>query len=56
MVVDRIPGVRTSIPPPINYPIDIKKGLPFGDSLMQLFYNESIFAKIMGIIGLIKYG
>lgn len=56
MVVDRIPGVRTSIPPPINYPIDIKKGLPFGDSLMQLFYNESIIAKIMGIIGLIKYG
>lgn len=56
MVVDRIPGIRTSIPSPINYPIDIKKGLPFGDSLMQLFYNESIIGKIKGIMGLIKYG
>jgi acyl-CoA reductase-like NAD-dependent aldehyde dehydrogenase len=56
VVTDRIPGVRTSIPPPINYPIDINKGLPFGASLIQLFYNESLWAKIVGIFGLIKYG
>lgn len=56
IVTDRIPGVRTSIPPPINYPIDKNKGLPFGASLIQLFYNESIWAKIVGIVGLIKYG
>jgi acyl-CoA reductase-like NAD-dependent aldehyde dehydrogenase len=56
IVTDRIPGIRTSIPPPIDYPIDINKGMPFGASLIQLFYNESIWAKIVGIFGLIKYG
>ena len=55
-VVDRIPGVRTSIPPPIDYPINMAKGLPFGSSLIQLFYNESILGKLMGIVGLVKYG
>lgn len=56
IVVDRIPGVKTSIPKPIDYPIDPKKGLPFGNSLINLFYNESIIGKVKAIIGLIKYG
>jgi acyl-CoA reductase-like NAD-dependent aldehyde dehydrogenase len=55
VVVDRIPGIRTTIPPPIDYPINKEKGLPFGASLIQLFYNESLVGKIKGIIGLIKY-
>mmetsp|Transcript_17125 Transcript_17125/g.23534 ORF Transcript_17125/g.23534 Transcript_17125/m.23534 type:complete len:619 (-) Transcript_17125:289-2145(-) len=54
IVEDRIPGVRTTIPPPIDYPIDITKGLPFGDSLINLFYNESLLGKVMAIFGLIK--
>jgi len=54
VVIDRIPGVRTSIPPPINYPIEAKQGLNFGMSLMKLMYSESIFSKLAGIIGLIK--
>jgi len=54
IVKDRIWGVRTSIPPPINYPIHPKKGLSFGMSLIKLFYCESIFGKVAGIIGLIK--
>lgn len=56
IVTDRIPGVKTGIPPPIDYPIDKKKGLPFAESLIHLFYNESIIAKVKGIVGLIKYG
>jgi len=56
IVLDRIPGVRTAIPPPIDYPINKEKGLPFATSLIQLFYNESIVGKLMGILGLIKYG
>ena len=56
IVTDRIPGVKTGIPPPIDYPIDKKKGLPFCIGLIQLFYNESIIDKIMGIVDLIKYG
>ena len=54
IVVDRIPFVKTSIPAPIDYPIDQVKGFPFTESLIQLFYNESIIGKIKGIIGLIK--
>jgi|UPI000581A2C7 acyl-CoA reductase-like NAD-dependent aldehyde dehydrogenase len=56
ILVDRIPGIKTTIPPPINYPIDKQKGLPFAASLIQLFYNESIIGKIKGIFGLIKFG
>lgn len=56
ILTDRIPGVKTSIPNSIDYPINKEKGLPFVDSLIQLFYNESWTAKIKGIIGLIKYG
>lgn len=57
IVVDKFPSlVRTSIPPPIQYPIDMVKGFPFMESLAQLFYNESIIGKIKGIYGLIKNG
>ena len=56
MVVDCIPGVQTSIPPPLQYPINKSKGLPFGSSLIQLFYNESLIGKVKGIMGLIRYG
>lgn len=56
IVMDRIPGIRTTIPSAINYPIDAKKGLPFGTSLIKLFYSESVLGKLAGIIGLIKHG
>lgn len=56
IVVDKTPFIRTSIPSVIDYPIDMAKGFPFTESLVQLFYNEDILAKIKGIFGLIKYG
>ena len=56
IATDRIPGVKTSIPPVLDYPIDKEKGLPFSDALIQLFYNESIVSKVKAIIALIKYG
>lgn len=56
ILIDRIPGVKTTIPPVIDYPINKDKGFPFAESLIQLFYNESLLGKIKGIIGLIKYG
>lgn len=56
VLLDRMPSLmRTSIPAPIDYPIDKKKGLPFATSLIQLFYNTDIVAKIMAVIGLAKY-
>ena len=54
--VDKTSFIRTSIPPIIDYPIDFVGGFPFTESLVQLFYNESIIAKIKGIVGLIKHG
>jgi hypothetical protein len=54
--VDKTSFIRTSIPPVINYPIDMVKGFPFTESLVQLFYNENIIGKIKGIFGLIKNG
>jgi len=54
--VDKTSFIRTSIPPVIDYPINLVKGFPFTESLVQLFYNESIVGKIKGIIGLIKNG
>jgi acyl-CoA reductase-like NAD-dependent aldehyde dehydrogenase len=56
ILTDRIPGVKTSIPAAIDYPIQKNQGLPFANSLIQLFYNESWIQKIKGIVGLIKYG
>jgi len=55
IVLDRIPGVKTIIPPPINYPIG-KNGLPFSISIINLFYNQSLIGKAKAILGLIKNG
>mmetsp|Transcript_10340 Transcript_10340/g.28451 ORF Transcript_10340/g.28451 Transcript_10340/m.28451 type:complete len:383 (+) Transcript_10340:110-1258(+) len=49
-------GIKTAIPKPIDYPIDMDKGFPFVESLVQLFYSESLLDKIRGIVGLIKFG
>mmetsp|Transcript_39519 Transcript_39519/g.92345 ORF Transcript_39519/g.92345 Transcript_39519/m.92345 type:complete len:439 (-) Transcript_39519:198-1514(-) len=54
IVVDRIPGVRTSIPSPIDYPIDSNQAMNFTSSLLNLIYNESLMQKIIAIIGLVK--
>lgn len=55
IVIDRIPGVKTQIPAPIDYPM-APESLYFGDGLIQLFYNESIIGKMKGIVSLIKFG
>lgn len=56
ILLDCIPGVQTSIPPPLQYPIDPKKGMGFGEALVQFFYNESWLAKVKGIFGLVTNG
>lgn len=56
IVLDRIPGVRTSIPSAIDYPIKGDQGFPFANSLIGLFYHEGLIGKIKAIIGLIKHG
>lgn len=54
IVVDKVSFIKTSIPTPLDYPINHIKAFPFTESLTNLFYNESILGKIKGIIGLIK--
>lgn len=57
ILTDRFPTlIKTSIPKPIDYPVNPQKGIPFIESLIQLFYSESIIDKCKGIIGLIKNG
>mmetsp|Transcript_2726 Transcript_2726/g.3869 ORF Transcript_2726/g.3869 Transcript_2726/m.3869 type:complete len:633 (-) Transcript_2726:403-2301(-) len=56
VVKDRIWGIRTTIPSPIDYPIDKQKGLGFASSLIRMFYCEGLGRKIGAIVGLIKYG
>lgn len=56
IVIDRIPGIRTSIPDPIDYPINAKTGMSFGSALVHLFYAESPVAKIKAIFTLITKG
>mmetsp|Transcript_27406 Transcript_27406/g.58198 ORF Transcript_27406/g.58198 Transcript_27406/m.58198 type:complete len:660 (-) Transcript_27406:100-2079(-) len=56
MVVDRIPGVKTSIPGPIDYPMNTKQGMGFGKGLIKLFYGDSVLVKVKGILDLIRNG
>ncbi|GKY91817.1 hypothetical protein MPSEU_000153300 [Mayamaea pseudoterrestris] len=56
ILTDRIPGVRTSIPSPIDYPIDKTKGFPFASALVQILYSESLWQKVKGIVNVIKFG
>jgi len=56
IVVDRFWGVKTTIPKPLDYPINVKKGIPFVVSLITFFYSESFVGKVKAIFGLIKNG
>jgi len=56
ILLDRIPGVRTTIPACMDYPINKAKAVPFAESIIHFFYDESILGKIKGIFGLIKNG
>lgn len=57
VVVDRIPGVRTTIPSTIDFPLNKDKSFSFASALIRLFYHESyLVGKLKAIFGLIKYG
>ncbi len=56
IVVDRIPGVRTSIPSSIDYPMNTAQGMGFGKGLIHLFYGDCLWMKVKGIAALIKHG
>ena len=55
ILIDKVPFIKTTIPTPMDYPIDAKKGFPLVNSIIQLFYDESLIGKVKAIIGLIKF-
>ena len=56
MVIDRIPGVKTTIPGAIDYPMNTTKGMGFGKGLVELFYGDTLWGKVRAIVNLIRYG
>ncbi|KAG1137548.1 hypothetical protein G6F37_011155 [Rhizopus arrhizus] len=55
ITIDRIPGVKTPIPPILDYPItSAANGWTFVESLVNLVYHPEIPAKIKAMIGLAK--
>ncbi|GAA5806460.1 Aldehyde/histidinol dehydrogenase [Helicostylum pulchrum] len=55
MTTDRIPGIKTSIPPILDYPIkNVNKSWKFVEGLNNTIYNPEIGAKVNAVIELIK--
>ena len=48
-----IPTIRTTIPPPLQYPSK-GNGQAFAMSLIQLFYGYGLAQKAMGVVNIIK--
>ncbi|RCH86189.1 Meiotic Sister-Chromatid recombination aldehyde dehydrogenase [Rhizopus azygosporus] len=55
ITTDRIPGVKTPIPPILDYPIgSAAKGWTFVESLVNLVYHPEVPAKVRALVGLAK--
>ncbi|KAI8997377.1 Aldehyde/histidinol dehydrogenase [Pilobolus umbonatus] len=55
ITTDRIPGVKTPIPPVIDYPIrNTANGWVFVKGLVDLLYNPDVIAKAKAAVGLAK--
>eukprot|EP00123_Amoebidium_parasiticum_P013133 comp21791_c0_seq1/m.30967 comp21791_c0_seq1/g.30967 ORF comp21791_c0_seq1/g.30967 comp21791_c0_seq1/m.30967 type:complete len:607 (-) comp21791_c0_seq1:178-1998(-) len=52
---DRIPGVRTDIPPPLNYPMNASS-FSFARSLVDVLYSPSVAARLKAIVTLATVG
>lgn len=49
---DKVTGVRTAIPPPLQYPVG-ESGFQFVSGLISMFYGDGVAARIGGIVSLI---
>jgi aldehyde dehydrogenase (NAD+) len=45
---DKFPGVRTNIPPPLQYPVKAR-GFAFCQALVNLFYGDGLWTKVKAI-------
>ena len=55
VTVDRFPGVRTNIPPLLQYPLS-KNSFNFVEALCTTLYGMSIPERLWGVLNLAKYG
>jgi acyl-CoA reductase-like NAD-dependent aldehyde dehydrogenase len=55
VTTDRIPGVRTTIPPPLQYPMG-SNAYPFARALIRTLYARGLAAKCRAVLGLITNG
>eukprot|EP00051_Salpingoeca_urceolata_P031567 m.12052 g.12052 ORF g.12052 m.12052 type:complete len:603 (-) comp4168_c0_seq2:214-2022(-) len=53
MTSDKLSFIRTTIPPPLQYPVT-SAGFKFCKGLIQMFYGDGMGARIAGIAGLIS--
>jgi len=53
VTTDRFPGVRTTIPPPLQYPVKAR-GFQFSKSLITMFYGNGFYARIKAALSLAK--
>jgi len=57
ILIDTFPALaQTTIPPPLDYPIDPVRGMGFAQGIIHLMYNDEIGGKIKAIVDLIRYG
>lgn len=52
-VCNSVPGVRTAIPPQLQYPMR-PQGVSFAQGLLNLLYADSIMGRIKGVLALCK--
>lgn len=53
VTLDRFPGIRTTIPPPLQYPVKAS-GFEFSKGLITMFYGNGLLQRFDGLITLIK--
>lgn len=55
VTTDRVPGVRTNIPPPLQYPVK-ESGFQFCAALVKLFYGDGLVTRIKAAASLAMIG
>ena len=53
VVVDGIPGIRTDIPPPLQYPVQ-HCAFPFCKALCHMFFGLNILENARGLLMLVS--
>jgi hypothetical protein len=50
MTKDRLPFLKTHIPPVLDYPIDPRKSVPFCQGLARMAYGHGVGERVQGVV------